>query len=505
MSRIRVVAFAVVAASWSPSHAQGVLFSENFEGLTLLDSVEEGVAVPFGDPFGIPGASVWTNIPPAGWMDDDSGVPGIGNPADNNGVFDWAGWNFADRDWWVVTANDQNRSQFVNASGTIMVADPDEWNDAPHPGGPPNGPWYDTFISTPPISLAGVQPNSVVLDFDSSWRPEFDFNYQQAANIVVSYDGGVPIEVLRWESDGGSPFFHSDAPNEHVTLGLNNPAGANEMVLTFGVFDAGNDWWWALDNIVIITEEETIYIAHFVGGITETETLGTTIAITNAAGSGKNASDPDATRASATVESFDAMGQPSELLALASGDGLVSLQSVSLIGRATRLATTGPHEVSPDEPEPVVNVGWVRIRSEADLHVEATFSIRDKVSGKLKTRASVPGQTPKKGWNFPAHNVLNPASGEETVRTGMAILNPLKGNQEAKIQIHPLNFTGLFIGEPIEIVLKPGERIAKFLDELAPGIRDFWGEVILTSDVPVVVLPLLQEGSVLTTQKVSGK
>jgi len=23
------------------------------------------------------------------------------------------------------------------------------------------------------------------------------------------------------------------------------------MVLTFGLFDAGNDWWWAIDNIEV--------------------------------------------------------------------------------------------------------------------------------------------------------------------------------------------------------------------------------------------------------------
>jgi hypothetical protein len=59
----------------------------------------------------------------------------------------------------------------------------------------------------------------------------------------------VAVEILRWESEGASPNFHPDAPNEHVTLGLNNPGGASEMVLTFGLFDAGNDWWWAVDNV----------------------------------------------------------------------------------------------------------------------------------------------------------------------------------------------------------------------------------------------------------------
>jgi hypothetical protein len=68
------------------------------------------------------------------------------------------------------------------------------------------------------MSLAGIAENSVVVDFDSSWRDEFDDNFHQTANIVVSYDGGAPVEILRWESDGASPFFHDDAPNEHVTM-----------------------------------------------------------------------------------------------------------------------------------------------------------------------------------------------------------------------------------------------------------------------------------------------
>ncbi len=235
---------------FSPAHAVE-LFSENFNGLPLGDSVDEGVAGPIGDAGGTVSEKVWTDVPPAGWVDDDSGVPGIGEPPDNNGVFEWAGWNFSDRDWWVQTAGDQRRSEFVNASGTVMVADADEWDDAAHPGGPPDGPWYNSFISTPAISLAGIQADSATLDFDSSWRPEFDDNYHQTANITVSYDGGADVEVLRWESDGASANFKTDTPNEHVTLGLNNPDGANEMTITFGLFDAGNDWWWAVDNVSV--------------------------------------------------------------------------------------------------------------------------------------------------------------------------------------------------------------------------------------------------------------
>ena len=61
-----------------------VLLAEDFEGLPLGPNVDEGVA----------GTAVWTDIPPAGWMNDASGVPGVDNPA-NDGVTEWAGWGFA--------------------------------------------------------------------------------------------------------------------------------------------------------------------------------------------------------------------------------------------------------------------------------------------------------------------------------------------------------------------------------------------------------------------------
>ncbi|MCP4607343.1 MAG: LamG domain-containing protein, partial [Planctomycetes bacterium] len=32
---------------------------------------------------------------------------------------------------------------------------------------------------------------------------------------------------------------------------LDAPEGAKKVVLTFGLFDAGNDWWWAIDNIEV--------------------------------------------------------------------------------------------------------------------------------------------------------------------------------------------------------------------------------------------------------------
>jgi hypothetical protein len=90
------------------------------------------------------------------------------------------------------------------------------------------------------------------LQFDSSWRPEFDDDYHQSAEILVSFDGGEPEQILRWVSDPGDDDFHDDnSTDELIELEINNPAGSKSMTITFGMFDAGNDWWWAVDNIAV--------------------------------------------------------------------------------------------------------------------------------------------------------------------------------------------------------------------------------------------------------------
>ncbi|MBL7184880.1 MAG: LamG domain-containing protein [Phycisphaerae bacterium] len=208
---------------------RAVVFSEDFEGLPLGPNVDETVV----------GDEVWTKTAPEGWTLDDSGVPGLDDPAD--GVTEWAGWSFADNDWWAAV-DDQRRSEFELAIGAIAVADSDEYDDKGNPIGT-----YNAFMSTPPIDISNLEAGTTELMFDSSWRPESS----QTANITASYDGGDPIEVMRWESNSSSPFFHDHSTNETATVPLDNPAGAQIVVLTFGYFDAGNNWWWAVDNVLV--------------------------------------------------------------------------------------------------------------------------------------------------------------------------------------------------------------------------------------------------------------
>ena len=234
-----IVLLALVLAFGGVAQAQTrhTILSENFESLPLGPNLDEGLA----------GEEVWTVTPPAGWTNDTSGVPGVGTAQD--GVTEWAGWSFTNKDWWAQTAGDQRRTEFELGQGTVAVADPDEWDDAGHADSAAAG-WYKTYLSTNAIDLSTSKAGTAQLWFDSSWRPEFDSNYRQTGILTVSFDGGDPIELFLWESDSTSPNFKDDdSTNETIFLDIDNPVGAASMVLTFGMFDAGNDWWWAIDNI----------------------------------------------------------------------------------------------------------------------------------------------------------------------------------------------------------------------------------------------------------------
>jgi len=220
-----------------------ILLAEDFEGLELGPNVEEGVA----------GDAVWTDVPSPGWVIDESGIPGAGDPA-TDGVTEWCGWSFANKDWWIQTAGGQRRSEFDLGQGTVAIADPDEWDDSGHPASTADP--YDTWLSTAAIDLSATRPGTVQLQFDSSWRPEYDDWYRQSASITVSFDGEEPIEILRWVSDSSSPHFKDDnSTNETIYIDIDNPPSASSMVLTFGMFDAGNDWWWAIDNILVTGDQ----------------------------------------------------------------------------------------------------------------------------------------------------------------------------------------------------------------------------------------------------------
>lgn len=227
------------------------IFFEDFEGLVLGPNKEEGITTGTGSPK--PETAVWTKTAPAGWVIDDTGVPGLGTAED--GVIEWAGWSFAKREWWAATAGDQRRTEFLKGTGTVAIADSDEWDDLPNPAAASDVTKdYRTLLTTRGIDITGSAANTLRLKFDSSWRDE----EPQRINVTAAYDGAAPVEVLAWSSTPASPNFHDDSVNESVNVPLLNPAGAKSLKITFGYFDSYNNWWWAIDNLEVVAGDAVI-------------------------------------------------------------------------------------------------------------------------------------------------------------------------------------------------------------------------------------------------------
>lgn len=96
-----------------------------------------------------------------------------------------------------------------------------------------------------------------MLQFDSSWMPSLN----QTATLRVSYDGAPQTVLYTWlSSPTTSLAYHADNVNETVVVPLANPVGATSMKLTWGLTNAVNDWFWAVDNIVAFTNPTvTVY------------------------------------------------------------------------------------------------------------------------------------------------------------------------------------------------------------------------------------------------------
>ena len=231
--------------------AETVIFEEDFEAVKLEDSIEEGVK----------GVKVWSGIPPEGWEITNENPKDLGMP-------EWRTWAIVDLEWWRQTAGDQERSQFTTKQkdgkgiGNGAVSDPDEWDDWEVNGDPDGKSAWNGHLITPSIKIKGAAAESLVLTFDSSWRPDDP----QRGEITVSFDGGKEERILLFESSGVQTLVtiptlkkneerlnDLEQVNETLEIPIDNPADAAEMVVSFGLLNARNDWWWAIDNIKLIS------------------------------------------------------------------------------------------------------------------------------------------------------------------------------------------------------------------------------------------------------------
>ena len=230
--------------------ADVVLFEEDFENVKLKDSIAEGVK----------GTNVWSDTGPDGWKITNENPKDLGMP-------EWRTWAIVKLEWWVQTAEDQERGQFISENngkgmGNGVVSDPDEWDDWTQNGDPDSISDWNGHIITPPINIQGAGANSLVLSLDSSWRPYAD----QTAVITASFDGNEEERILLFDSLGEQtlvtiPTLNKNEElindleqvNESLEIPINNPDGADEIVISFGLLTAKNDWWWAFDNVKLIS------------------------------------------------------------------------------------------------------------------------------------------------------------------------------------------------------------------------------------------------------------
>jgi hypothetical protein len=232
---------------------------ENFDGLILGPSIDEA---PFSNAF--------THTAPTGWIRDASGVPGVGDP--DVGVHEWEGWSFANKAFWESTGP-RLRDDFKLGQNILAIADSDSWNDLGDPGNTVG--FYNTFLTTPFIDYTGAGVGGTKIAFDSSWAPDccddgerFNPNQNnQTAILKLIFPDGSSKEILHWESakyldvngepsenplDPPNPDYKPANLNEHVVIDIKQhlaDAGFNRARLEFGMTQAANDGWWAIDAV----------------------------------------------------------------------------------------------------------------------------------------------------------------------------------------------------------------------------------------------------------------
>eukprot|EP00730_Choanoeca_flexa_P008259 TRINITY_DN12469_c0_g2_i1.p1 TRINITY_DN12469_c0_g2~~TRINITY_DN12469_c0_g2_i1.p1 ORF type:complete len:669 (+),score=109.40 TRINITY_DN12469_c0_g2_i1:2047-4053(+) len=307
------------------SHGQAfspfVLLNESFDNLVLRDA-ETGPRAQ----------AVWTRQGPPGW-----GLSGRFEYyaytllPDDHGREEYKGWSYVDKNWWIAgSVNDNIRSsreKFTLGSGTILVFDGDEYNNgfvAIAPNKKITG-----SITTPRLTLPdaeGCETYDITLTMAVSWLP---LN-EQYFHVGASYNGQNRT-LLRFMSsdDDGIPVTPA-LMNNNVNLSHKVPSNASSYQMYFEA-QAGNDWWIALDNVVISVRGE---------GCPTTTMAQTTLPQTATPIASSAPTQPSASTAAVNLSSPDGSTSfPSSNTTPLTTTGNVSIQHASVAASQARNAT----------------------------------------------------------------------------------------------------------------------------------------------------------------------
>ncbi|MEV7831951.1 phosphocholine-specific phospholipase C [Streptomyces subrutilus] len=203
----------------------GYLLAEDFESVA-------GQLAPAAD-LSRPGLLGWTRTAPQGWTVTNA-------PAMPQGTKELNGWTFLSRQFWFPAG--QERPAFDRSFGIVAVADPDDWDDT---GSPSSRGTFDSTLTTPAVAIP-PGTSTLHLGFDSHYRQESP----QEAEVTVVFDNGVTSRVLNYSSaTSGNTNAGRDQQNRLVTSSIPVPSGATSAKVNFRIHHAGNNWFWAVDNI----------------------------------------------------------------------------------------------------------------------------------------------------------------------------------------------------------------------------------------------------------------
>lgn len=177
----------------------------------------------------------WTKTTPPGWtITNAEGMP--------VGTHEMNGWSLMTKAFWQA-GDDQERSTFTLGRNVVAVADPDEWDDVNDPESKGR---FDSTLTTP-VAPIPAGTSKVYLAWDNHYRVE----EPQEAEVTVEFDTGQKVQLIHWTPANTADMDHV---NKTINLPVDVPAGATSMKVNFRLFNAMNDWYWAIDHIRLDTE-----------------------------------------------------------------------------------------------------------------------------------------------------------------------------------------------------------------------------------------------------------
>jgi hypothetical protein len=172
-----------------------------------------------------------TRLAPAVATDFNAGIPGSWTVANNGStMLTW------------MNVPDYDGGNNIDGTNFIIV-------DSDAPG---DGTTTDESITTPVRDLSAS--NNIILSFDQYFRV-YNLGGPETATVSV-FDGSSWVDVYNLNQASGSVGSWAN-PDQQV---LNLSAYANAAFQVRFRYTGAYDWWWALDNIELMSEEPTVVL-----------------------------------------------------------------------------------------------------------------------------------------------------------------------------------------------------------------------------------------------------